>query len=357
MKLGLSEEELEFYSRQIVLSNMGYDGQLKLKRSKVCLVGLGGLGSTAATLLASMGVGHLRLVDRDIVEASNMQRQHLYGTQLLGYPKVEAAEKRLTDLNPHIKIEPLPYSLNIDNAEDVLRGVDVVVDGLDRMKPRYVINRTCVKLKIPYVFGAAITTYGNVSTIIPGETACLECFLGNIDDEALPTCAAVGVHPATPNIIASIEVAEAIKILLGETPRLANRLLYCDLEYADFNEVKLSRSDRCSVCGSNPTAPLRPLRRDLVEEVYGRQGRKVFIVTPKKDLDLNIKDVYDVAQKNRFNVEKKTRLSVTFSQNDEKVSILKSGVMIFEGVKDRKQVVKNFKVIQQDLRIDQADIE
>lgn len=338
----LSERELDFYSRQIVLTNVGYNGQLGLKNAKACLVGLGGLGSPAAMLLAAMGVGQLRLVDRDVVEFSNLQRQHLYGIRLLGYPKVEAAARRLKDLNPHIKIEPLPYSLNEDNAEDILRGVDVVVDGLDHMRPRYAINRACVKLKIPYIFGAAIATHGHVSTILPGETPCLECFQGNLDDETLPTCAVVGVHPSILGIIASIEVAEAVKILLGERPRLANKLLYCDIEYMDFQEVRLSQSENCPVCGPKASTSPAPLKRDLIEEVCGRGGRRVFIITPRRDLDLDIKKLYEVLKKKNFNIEVKANLGITFSQNCKRASVLKSGILITEGVKDREETLEIF---------------
>jgi len=333
----LSEEELEFYSRQIVLKDIGYKGQLRLRDAKVCLVGLGGLGCPIATQLAAMGIGHLRLVDRDIVELSNLQRQHLYGVKFLGYPKVEAAAQRLGDLNPHIEVEPLPLSLNVNNAEDILRGVDVVVDGLDRMGPRYAINRACVKLKIPYVFGAAITTIGNVSTIVPDETPCLECFQGNLDDETLPTCAVVGVHPSVLSVVASIEVAEAVKILLGEPPRLANMLLHCDVGYMTFEETHVFRVENCPVCGSKPSGPPMPLKQELIEEICGRGGRRVFVITPRKNLELNMADIYKFLRKNDFNIKVKADLGITFDHGHKgNGSILKSGIMIIEGVDDKE---------------------
>lgn len=129
----LSEGELQFYSRQIVLPEIGYSGQLRLRNAKVCVVGLGGLGSPATLQLAAMGVGHLRLVDYDVVELSNLQRQPLYCAEFLWYPKVEAAARRLSELNPSIETEPRPLSLNAGNSEDIVRGMDIVVDGLDRM--------------------------------------------------------------------------------------------------------------------------------------------------------------------------------------------------------------------------------
>ncbi|MEM3715945.1 MAG: HesA/MoeB/ThiF family protein, partial [Candidatus Bathyarchaeia archaeon] len=239
----LSDNEIELYSRQIALSEIGYEGQLKLKKSSVCIAGLGGLGSPAALQLAAMGVGRIRLVDQDFVELSNLHRQLLYGAKYVGYPKVEVAAKRLRELNPNIEVEPLPASINADNAERIVSGMDVIVDGLDHMTPRYAINRACQKLRVPYVFAAAIMTFGNVSTIIPGETPCLECFQGNINDEILPTCATVGVHTSLLSVIAGIETSEAIRIILGKKPRLAGKLLHCDIGDLTFEEIDVAKAE------------------------------------------------------------------------------------------------------------------
>ncbi|MEM1574499.1 MAG: HesA/MoeB/ThiF family protein [Nitrososphaerota archaeon] len=355
----LSNEELEFYSRQIVLSEIGYNGQLRLKNAKVCIVGLGGLGSPAALQLAAMGIGYLRLVDFDTVEISNLQRQYLYDIDSLGYPKVEVAAKKLNKLNPNIEIEPLPLSLNVNNAEEIIKGMDVVIDGLDAMAPRYAINRACLKLKIPYVFGAAIMTYGNVSTIIPGKTPCLECFQGNIDDNVLPTCAIVGVHSSILNIIASIEVAEAIRIILGEEPHLANKLLYCDIKDMRFIELKILKSESCPICGSKPSKPPMFLKHELINEICGRRGKRVFVITPKKNLDLNIDELYRFLINNGFNINIKANLGITF-KDDLKIaaSILKSGIMIVEGADNEKEAYDFYsKIIIEKLKIPRSNIE
>ena len=351
-KKELSEEELEFYSRQIVLREIGYSGQLQLKKAKVCLAGLGGLGSSIAIQLAAVGVGHLRLVDRDVVELSNLQRQHLYSMDHLGYPKVEVAARRLKSLNPNVEVEPLPLSLNADNAEDIIKGANVVLDGLDRMKPRYAVNRACVKLNIPYVFGAAIRTVGNVSTIIPGKTPCLECFYGNLDDEKLPTCAVVGIHPSIPSIIASIEVAEAVRVITGKPPRLANKLLVCDIGQMTFDETPVSRAENCPVCGSKPTGAPKPLKRELIEEICGRGGKRAFIITPRKNLELNMKELHETL-KRRFNIKVKANLGITFNRNQKTTAtILKSGIMIIEGISDKEKALKFYnKIIVDALKV------
>lgn len=338
----LSEEELEYYSRQIVMAEMGYNAQLKLKNSKACLVGVGGLGSPAAMQLAAMGVGHLRIVDRDVVELTNLHRQHLYGIDDVGYPKVEAAAKRLRQLNPYITVEPLPLSVNQTNAEDLVRGMDVVVDGLDSMTARYAINRACIKLGVPYVFGAAITTTGNLSTIVPAETACLECFYARLDDKKLPKCGVVGVHPSLVNIIASLEVSEAIRILIGKQPRLVNKLLHFDLDELEFNEINLSKVDCCPVCGSHTSRSSVPLKHELVEEICGRKGKKVFVIVPEKNLDVNLSKLKKYLAKKGFSIKAEGKLGLTFFLQDVKASVLKSGIAILEGIKEKDEALKFF---------------
>jgi molybdopterin/thiamine biosynthesis adenylyltransferase len=333
----LSPAELEFYSRQIVLPSSGYNGQLKLRNSRVCIVGLGGLGSPAALQLAAMGVGFLRLVDFDVVELSNLQRQHLYGVNYLGYPKVEVAAKRLQQLNPNVEIEPRPVALNSRNAQDLIGDVDVVVDGLDLMAPRYAVNAACVKADVPYVFGAAITTNGSVSTILPKKTACLECFQGNVEDSQLPKCAVAGVHPSVLNVVASIEVTEAVRILLGKPPRLANKLFHCDIEELTFEEVEISKSSDCSVCSSNSSgAPSQKQQR--IREICGRKGKRVFVVTPESELQLSMADLASAVEQLGFTVKVKGELGLTFVDGaDQSGSVLKSGITVIEGVDSEEE--------------------
>lgn len=338
----LSDEELKYYSRQVVMAEMGYSAQLKLKNSKACVLGVGGLGSVASMQLAAMGVGHLRIVDRDVVELDNLHRQHLYGVDDVGYPKVEAAAKRLQNLNPYITVEPLPLSINEANAEDIVEGMDVVVDGLDSMAARYAINRACVKLGVPYVFGAAIITTGNLSTIVPGETACLECFYGRLDDRKLPKCGTVGVHPSLVNVIASLEVSEAVRMLTGRQPLLVNKLLHFDLDELEFSEVSLSKVESCPVCGIDPVCSPMALQRELVEEICGRGGRKVFVAVPEGSLDVNLKELRNYLKKEGFSIKVEGKLGLTFVRGDVKASALKSGVVILEGIKGKDEALNFF---------------
>ena len=165
----------EFYSRQVIMKELGEDGQRKLAGAKVAVVGAGGLGAVSSLYLALAGVGYIRIIDQDTIELQNLHRQILYTTADLHYPKAEVASKRLQELNPLLKTEAFTENVNANNVEQLLAGVDCVVDGLDNMVTRYLVNRVCVKLKIPYVFGAAIGIEGNLSVFAHPETGCLEC--------------------------------------------------------------------------------------------------------------------------------------------------------------------------------------
>lgn len=335
-----SEEELTYYSRQIVLKELGLQGQARLKDAHVCVAGLGGLGSPVTTQLATMGVGHLRIVDRDVVEMSNLQRQHLYGVDSVGYPKVEAAASRLGNMNPFITIEPLPMSITPRNAEKIIGGMDLVVDCLDSMAPRYALNRACVKLGIPMVFGAVITHVGNATTIIPGETACLECFQGNVDDDSLPSCAVAGVHPSMIGILASIQVSEAVRVLTGRPPNLVDSLIFCDLEDLSFEKIKLAKVDTCPVCGTAPRSEPSPIRHEPVQEICGREGRRVYVFSPDDDMGLDLGALNGRLTSLGYTLEVKAQLGTTFTRESVRGSVLSSGVTILEGVGDMEEAIR-----------------
>jgi molybdopterin/thiamine biosynthesis adenylyltransferase len=338
----LSEEELTYYSRQILLSESGQKGQLKLKNSRVLVTGVGGLGCHSALQLASMGVGHLRLVDRDVVETSNLQRQHLYSFDVLGYPKVEAAAQRLSKINPYIEVEPVATSINNGSLPQLLDGVDVVVDGTDRMAPRYAINRACIQYGVPYIYGAAITDVGNVSTILPKKTACLECFQAGVDDTSIPSCSTVGVSPSIISIIASIQTSEAVKIVLGLEPKLAGKLLFCDLGDMSFDYIKLSRAENCPACGKK-TKPLE--QDDKIEEICGRDGGRVFIFSSDNKKILKLKTIIEKLTQKGYQIDQSTLMGVNFSKNNIIGSIFNTGVVVIEKVATKGEAIKIYNEI------------
>lgn len=338
----LTKEELERYSRQIVIEEIGLEGQEKIKNTSVCVVGVGGLGCVSALQLAAMGVGRLRLVDHDVVDITNLHRQLLYDTSLLGYPKVEAAKTRLNSLNPSVEIEPVSYTVNSHTAESVVKGVDIVVDGLDHLGPRYAINKACVKFGIPYVFGAAIGAYGNVSTIIPKKTACLECILGVISDEGIPTCETVGVLPSILGIIASIQVRETISLIVGADPSLANKFLFCNLNSMNFESFSVARASDCQTCG-------RGVAQAAPEELRAVQlcGKNSFMVSPKRVISLDINKAAKAIGA-KFNLKIKGYIGITFDCAENiSVSLMKTGNMLIKGVSKEKDALRLYDEIIQ----------
>jgi len=332
---GFTEEELDYYSRQIVLKEFGLEGQRRLKEAKVCVVGAGGLGSSILTQLASMGVGSLRVVDRDVVEVSNLQRQHLYGVHQVGLPKVEAAMDRLHQINPFIEVEPVPLSVTSGNAERIIEGADIVVDALDSMATRYAVNRACHRTGAPFVHGAVIMQVGTASTIIPGETACLECFQGGVDDADLPSCAILGVHPSVIGLITSVQVSETVNLLLGKSPVLANKLLFTDLKELSIEKVQLAKAENCQVC-SGSLEPFEAAPDEIrVEEICGREGRRVWIFSPEYALELDLERINDELGNLGYTISVKGRLGTSFEKRKVKGSVLVSGVTVIEGVRDQ----------------------
>jgi len=298
-----------------------------------------------------MGIGYLRIVDRDVVSRSDLHRQYLYDVDSIGQPKVEVALRKLSRLNPGVKIDPFPETVNSTNANEVLGGVDIVLDGLDRPEPRYVVNRTCNKLKIPYVFGAAIEAFGNLSTIVPGQTACLECFMPGLTEKDLPKCGVVGVHPSVLGIVAAIQVSEAIKLLMGQQPKLLNKLLYIDLREVKCDTINITPLENCPVCGDKPRSDSTPLVDAFFEETCARDGRRNFIINPKEKVDINLEQLRTILRAKGFQVKTAGLLGITFEKIPGfSISILKSGVMIAQtspklNVSPKDQVIETYKSI------------
>jgi molybdopterin/thiamine biosynthesis adenylyltransferase len=323
----------EFYSRQVILNELGVKGQRKLEKSKVAVVGVGGLGTVSSLYLALAGVGHLRLIDQDTVETPNLHRQILYSLDDLDYPKAEAAAQRLEKLNPLVKAEPVSENVNQGNVETLLAGVDLVVDGLDNMFTRYLINRVCVKLGVPYVFGAAIGIEGNLSVFAPPETGCLECLLPNMSDDDLMTCDTRGVIGATPGIIGAMQAMEAIKVLTGMGSPLKGKLMVCDFNDMSFTTVDTSKAANCPACHGS----IAPLERK--EKLVWLCGQNTANINPEKPLKLNLDEVYEIVRQ-QFKVRLKSRLAIIFDYEDLEISLFNGGRMLIKNVKNEKAALK-----------------
>ena len=339
----LSEKELDRYSRQIMLQEIGYQGQLKLKQAKVCVVGVGGLGNPITIRLAAMGVGKIRIVDRDVIELSNLHRQTMFNEGDIGQVKVETAAKKLRKLNSDIIIEELPVSINDYTALDVVDGCDVVIDALDSVNARYSLNKACIEKKIPFVTGAAVGVTGQLFTILPGESACYHCLFPSLDEDSMPTCSIEGVHPSILSIIGGIEVSEAVKIITGKEPSLKDKVLHVDLENLIFNFTKISRVQECSVCGTGEKQK-KPKEELMLEELCGRNsGKRTFSVTPTYPVVLNVDDITSIARQKGFIVENLGDLGLSMRTNDLSVSFMKRGSAILVGLKDEKDAISLYK--------------
>ena len=341
----LSEKELDRYSRQVMLEEIGYQGQLKLKQSKVCVVGVGGLGNPIVTRLAAMGVGTLRIVDRDVIELSNLHRQTMFNEDDVGQVKVETAAKKLRKLNPDIVVEELPVSINDYTALDVVDGCDVVVDALDSVDARYALNKACIEKKIPFVTGAAVGVTGQSFTILPKESACYHCLFPSLDEDSMPTCSIEGVHPSILSIVGGIEVSEAVKIITGKEPSLKNKVLHIDLENLIFNFTKVSRVEECSVCGSGKQQ--EKIKEELIlEELCGRnKGKRTFSITPTYHVELDVNAITSTAKEKGFIVENLGDLGLSMRTNDLSISFMKRGSAVLVGAKDEGEATALYKDI------------
>jgi molybdopterin/thiamine biosynthesis adenylyltransferase/rhodanese-related sulfurtransferase len=250
----LSREELQRYSRHLIMPEVGLDGQKKLKAARVLCVGAGGLGSPLALYLAAAGVGTLGLVDFDAVDLSNLHRQILYGTKDVGRKKLESAAERLKDVNPNVKVVPHEVRLSSDNALDLFRDYDVIADGTDNFPTRYLVNDACVLLGMPNAWASIFRFEGQASVFWAAKGPCYRCLYQDPPPPGLvPSCAEGGVLGILPGLLGVIQATETIKLILGAGESLVGRLLLVDALGMSFRQLKVRKNPDCAVCGPNPT--------------------------------------------------------------------------------------------------------
>jgi len=258
----------ERYVRQTILPEIGSDGQAKLASSTVAIVGLGALGTVSAGLLARAGVGHLRLIDRDVIEVNNLQRQVLFDEDDVDLPKSEVAARKLRLVNSSIDIAGIAKDLNGSDAEAVLDGIDLVVDGTDNMEARFLMNEVAIKHGIPWIYGGAIATHGMVLAIVPRSTACFRCFLPQLPPPgSLPTCDTAGILNSVSSATASIQSTEALKLLLGRPP--SGELLVFDGWTNDLERLRIVRRKDCPACVQGVTEFLGARRGQVITTLCG----------------------------------------------------------------------------------------
>lgn len=271
----------ERYSRQILFDGIGNRGQQRLARSRVVIIGCGALGALQAETLARAGVGHITLVDRDFVEESNLQRQIMFEERDAAerLPKAIAAARRLSRVNSEIIVEPIVEDVNFENIEEIIEGADLVLDGTDNFETRFLINDACIKMGIPWIYGAAVGSYGLTMTVAAEGRPCLRCVLDEMPDPASgPTCDTAGVVMPIVTIVASIQSVEALKLLVGETDKLHRSLVRVDVWDFQLSRTRLdslSEGSNCVTCARREFDFLRGASRQVTTTLCGRNAVQI----------------------------------------------------------------------------------
>ena len=284
----------ERYNRQILFPPIGEKGQAKLFQSSVAVIGLGALGTVSSGSLARAGVGHLKLVDRDFVDISNMQRQVLFDEEDSSkvIPKALAAAEKLKKINSTISYSTQVVDVNHRNVEEIIHDVDLVVDATDNFETRFLVNEACIKGGIPWIYGSCVASYGMTFTIIPEETACFACFLEESPAPGMAmTCDTAGIIGPAANIVASLQVTESLKILTGNKQALKRNIIYFDLWLNDFTEIELQRHDNCPVCGENKFDWLSGKNQQRSTYLCGRNAVQVL---PSARQNLSLEELKDL---------------------------------------------------------------
>lgn len=250
----LREDQIERYSRQIILPNIGGKGQEKLLNAKVLIIGAGGLGSPCALYLASAGIGKIGIADSDKVELNNLQRQILHSTSSIGKTKVESAKERMTGINSDVEVVAYNFRLTSENILDIIRGYDIIVDGSDNFPTRYLVNDACVLSGRPLSHGGIFKFDGQAMTILPHKSACYRCLFPEPPPPGfVPSCQEAGILGAVAGIIGTIQANEVLKYILEIGNLLAGKLLVFNALDSSFRQVKVPKDPKCPICGENPT--------------------------------------------------------------------------------------------------------
>lgn len=323
----------ERYSRQILFPDIGREGQEKLLASRVLIVGCGALGASHAEMLSRAGVGKLRIVDRDFVEFTNLQRQTLFNESDAAerLPKAVAAKNRIAAINSEIDVEAVVADVNNSNIESLIEGCDVVIDGTDNFQVRYLLNDACVKHGTPWIYGAAVASYGTTMTIRPGETPCLRCIFEEMPDAgSSPTCDTAGVIMPIISSISAIQVAECLKLLIGGVEYLHGSLIQIDVWANDWRKIKLKGpAADCACCGNRNFEFLNADFREFAAVLCGRDAVQI---APPNAADI---DLFSLAKKmSRHTLVKNNDHLVRFIFEGYDVVVFSDGRAIIKGTDD-----------------------
>jgi molybdopterin-synthase adenylyltransferase len=320
------------YCRQSLLPEIGAEGQRRLSGSRAVIVGLGAMGSSVATTLVRAGVGEVVLIDRDLVELHNLQRQILYSEDDLNRAKAVAAAEILQKVNSSVKIEAQTKDLNVTNAEKLLTGADIILDGTDNLQTRFLINDVCVKHHIPWIYAGAVGTGGMVMPILPGRTPCFRCLVPELPGPGmLQTCDIAGILNTVPTFIASIECTLAFQILTGRfgADDETTYLVHADLWRHTFDRMVVGRRADCPCCGKGRMDFLDATSREMITSLCGRDAIQI---TPAATMEISLEELE--ARLSRLGDVQGTRYMLIFRSGTEEITIFRDGRAIIQGTRD-----------------------
>ena len=316
------------YSRQEILSQIGVIGQKKIFDSKIVIIGCGATGSVSANNLTRAGVGKIKIIDRDIVELNNLQRQLLFDEKDIKKPKASVAKDKLTQINSEIEIIPINDHLNHKNIENIIKNNDLVLDCTDNMETRFLINDACVKNNIPWIYCGVIDTYGMTYNIIPNKP-CFRCLFPNLPPSGLlPTCDTSGILNTIPLILASIQSTEALKILLGKEPN--NTLIIYDVWHHSYHSLEVKKNPNCKCCNEHDYEFLNTGTGDIVKLC----GKNSIIINPTDSSNINFFQIKEKLDK--ICLVEGNDIILRFKINEYEFTLFKNGRAIIEGTDDEK---------------------
>ena len=323
----------ERYSRQILFPAIGKPGQEKLLASSVLLVGCGALGASHAEILARAGVGKITIVDRDFVEFTNLQRQTLFKESDAAerVPKAIAAQKRIAEINSETLVTPIIADVNNSNVESLIAGHDLIIDGTDNFQVRYLLNDACVKHEIPWIYGAAVSSYGTSMTILPGKTPCLRCVFEEMPDAgSSPTCDTAGVIMPIIASISAVQVSEALKILVGRFDDLHRSIVQIDVWQNDWRKIKLSGPNPdCKTCGKREFEFLDAALQEFSAVLCGRDAVQI---APPRPVELDLPALAD--RLGSLDEVKQNEYLVRFTMGENEMTVFRDGRAIIKGTDD-----------------------
>ena len=329
-ELTMNMQSHDYFSRQVSIPSIGQEGLHKLQGSSVAIVGVGGVGSAAAYYLSRSGVGHLRLIDQDIVETSNLQRLHATTANDLFHPKAEVIANKLSEAAERCRIEPIIETVTDKNASELLRDVDLIFDGLDNFRTRYILNEYALRDQIPYLFTSAIADQAHLALLNPPMTACLECVMPHVTDKFEDSCETLGVNPSITGLAGAIGAGVALRHLSGNPGHWSENLATIDIAGPEFFLTKLTKRADCQVCGSGGDETLRPER--LVTFLCGEHTANVL---PPRDQIIEFSKIKSIIHAEKIRLS--TSSVLVFRQGEFTVSLFRNGRFLIGGVNNEIQ--------------------